>query len=431
MKKKKHEPKIFIAEIRKKYGVWILFSIIFLAYLFLQLYQFSERAHWGWDQVDVAWNAKKILLDSDYPIFGMVAKGNTGFHIGPGYYYLASVFYKITDLHPIASPLLSLFSGVIGFFVLFFVTRKMFSDQIALIAVTISTFSYYILQFDKIQWPVNFIAPLSLLVFYSLYKILTGSYKHFLLLATVLGISLHVHFTCIFFFIFALLAMPCMPRKRSTVIYALASLPLFLIWMVPFFITANKGSNMGSQAGGYIATSYHGIHLTRVLQLVSDAFVEFRGILYFKVFSWVSFLFVPLFALVYVYKNKSKKRVLFCYLLALWFIIPWIAFATYSGEISNYYFSLGRPLAVIILSYLTYQVIRYKWYFAVLIIGFWFFYAFTNLQLYFKKPENEFALREKLAKNRMRKSDPIELHQNVPESYWHWYLKEYKKVTLD
>lgn len=411
----------------KKNYVWIGFGILLLVNTFLQFYQLWERAHFGWDQVDVAWNAKKILVDSDYPIFGMIAKGNTGFHIGPAYYYLAAFFYKLTGLHPIASPLLAALSGVAGFCILFFVTRKIFSNNIALIAAAISTFSYYILQFDKIQWPVNFIAPVSLLVFYSLYKIATGSPKYFFLLATMLGISLHLHFTAIFYFILVILTLPFVPRNKNTFLYAICSLPLFLIWLIPFGIAIAQGSNIGGTTTGYLQTSFHGLHARRVLQLTRDAFIEFQGILFFPYFACISFFFLPLFVIVYLYKNVQRDRLILCYLTVLWFVLPWLAFSTYSGEISNYYFSMTRPISLMILAFLTWKTIIYRWYIGVIVVIFWIYYMLSNIQHYLRKPENEFDKKIMLAKERIKKGEPLELHLNAPEAYWQWYFQVYKK----
>src|SRR5438034_8178017 len=113
----------------------------------------------------------------------MVTKGNTGFYIGPVYYYLIALVYWITNLNPIASGIFAGITSICTFLVLFFVTRKLFSFTTALVAVFINTVCFNAIIFDRVQWPVDFIPAVSLLLFYFLYKVITGNPKYLLFLA--------------------------------------------------------------------------------------------------------------------------------------------------------------------------------------------------------------------------------------------------------
>lgn len=409
------------------YHVWILLGLVFVFYIFLRFYQLQERASWGWDQVDVAWNAQKILINHEHPLLGMPAKANTGFNIGPAYYYIAAVFYFLANLNPIASPLLASTVSLLTFFTIFYVTKKLFTAPMALIAVAIYTFSLYAINFDRVQWPVNFIVPISYLIFFALYKIITGSPKYFFLLSFLLGFSLHIHFTSVFYFVIFLCCLPLLPRKKETLLYMILSAPLFLIWLVPFVIVFSKGSSVGSSMANYLHGSYHGVHLRRILQEVHDGFIEFQGIIFYPFAQYISFLFLPLFLGIYLYRERPFAKLVLSYLTILWFVVPWFAFSTYKGEISNYYFSMTRPIAVMILAYLTYKSIIYRWYVGGLVAIFWVVFIFSNLQIFFRKPENEFADRIKTAHEKIKSNDPVAMYQNFPESYWQWYLEDYKK----
>lgn len=411
----------------KKHYVWILLGILFLVYFFLRFYQFSERASWGWDQVDFAWNAKKILINGEYPLFGMAAKGNSGIYMGPFYYYLSAIFYKLTDLHPIASAYLAGVTGIVSFFVLYFITKKLFSVQVALIAAAISTFSIYSINHDRIQWSVGLISPVSLIIFFALYKIITGSPKYILVLAVALGISLHIHFTSLFYFLLTFLALPFFPRTKASIKYVLYAIPLFIITALPVIIGLTQVNQSGGGVIAYLQENYHGIYARRIVQVAHDAFIQFQAILYFKPLGYVSFIFLPLFLIVYLYKDRTRKKILFSYLTCMWFIVPWIAFSTYRGEISDYYFFLTRPIAIMILAFLTYKAIQYRWYVGIVVVAFWLAFIFVNLREFFREPENEFAYREMQAREKIEKGDPIDVYENIPESYWHWYMKEYKK----
>src|SRR6266568_2669914 len=112
---------------------WIILFLIFGLELFLRFYQIEERNPFGSDQVDNAWAAKNLIVNHRVPLVGMVAKGNSGFYIGPVYYYLISIVYWLTNLDPIASGIFAGITGIFTFWVIFFVTRKLFSFSTALI----------------------------------------------------------------------------------------------------------------------------------------------------------------------------------------------------------------------------------------------------------------------------------------------------------
>ncbi len=191
----------------KKEPELIIFLILFFVHLFLQFYQIETKNPFGWDQVDNAWAAQRIIENHEYPLAGMQAKLNSGIFIGPLYYYLAAFFYFLTYLDPIASGILAGVTSIFTFFVIYFITSKLFSKKIALIAVFIYTVSFYSILFDKTQWPVNFITSLSLIIFYSLFNVLNGKIKYLLLLALALGFSFHIHFTSIFYIMIVLFSL--------------------------------------------------------------------------------------------------------------------------------------------------------------------------------------------------------------------------------
>ena len=66
----------------------LLVLLVFILEIFLRLYNVDKQNPFGWDQVDNAWTAKNMIINHWYPLVGMVAKQNSGFYIGPLYYYL-------------------------------------------------------------------------------------------------------------------------------------------------------------------------------------------------------------------------------------------------------------------------------------------------------------------------------------------------------
>ncbi len=252
----------------------IILFLVFAFEIFLRVYQIDQKNPFGWDQVDNAWTAKRLIVQHRFPLVGMVAKQNSGLYIGPLYYYFVSIFYFLTNLNPIASEYISFVTSVFTFWVIYYFTKKLFNREVALIAVIINTFSYLAIIFDGVQWPVNFIPSISLIIFYLLYRIMKGDSKKIILLAIATGIMFNIHFTAIFFPLIILLCLPFFPRKMETLKYILISIPIFLIFLVPnaIYILSRKSYTSNTS---YLESYYHGFHIKRMLQITNDAFIQF------------------------------------------------------------------------------------------------------------------------------------------------------------
>lgn len=418
--------KLFI----QTYNAWILLFVIFLVHIFFRFYGLENNSPFGWDQVDNAWAAKNIIVEHRLPLVGMVAKQNTGFYIGPIYYYFVAFFYWLFSLDPIASVFIAGVSSVISFFVLFFVVRKIFSEPIGLVAVFIHTVSFFVITSDRVQWPINLVAPTSLIIFYLLYKIILGNIRYIFFLAIALGFSLHLNFTSIFFLIITLCALPLFPWGKKLLLYSVLSAPLFIVWLIPNFLydLMSKGAPTRNMLG-YVDTYYHGVHLRRILQLAPDAFIEFNSIVQFRIVEIIKYAIVPIFVSFYFIKNKNKKTFTISYLIALFFLIPWFIFSVYKGEISNYYFSLTRPFALIIFAYFSVKIFSQKSILPkIAITFFWLYFSIINIQKFFVPVYRPLAYYKEKVQSEIKQGREIEFSQSLPESYiYYFYTRDENK----
>lgn len=403
----------------------ILF-FIFLCELFLRIYQIDQKNPFGYDQVDNAWAAKNIIVDHNLPLVGMVAKGNSGMYIGPFYYYLVAFFYWIFDLNPIASGAIAVVTSIFTFWTIYFVIKKLFNIKVALIAVALNTFLMSAILFDRVQWPVSLIPGVSLLIFYFLHQVVVeGNAKKIIPLAIIIGLSFSIHFTSIFFPVIVLLSLPFFPRNKETLKYTLLSLPLFLVWLVPNVIYQLGHKSANSNFASYFSSYYHGFHLKRVLQLAGDGLIQFDHYAIWNQLLSFKFFALPLFFLLFLYKSISRKKLVFCYLISLWFIVPWFAFATYSGEISDYYFSINRFIVLLILSYFIYRIWDIRSILAkILVIALFIYLIFVNFSNFLSyKDGSSLMKKEAVVSQRVKIDDEIKFQQGVPESYIYYYLK--------
>ncbi|MCL4385604.1 MAG: glycosyltransferase family 39 protein [Cyanobacteria bacterium] len=401
--------------------------ILFLLFLFIRFYDIEGKNLFGWDQVNNAWAAKNILVDRNFPLLGMTAKLNSGINIGPAYYYLISFFYKIYDLDPVASGVFAGLTAVFTFWVLFYAVDKIFSFDVAILSVFIYTVSNYLIIFDRVQWPVNFIPAVSILIFYFLYNTILGKLNYLPFLFFTLGFAFNIHFTSVFFVLLIFLLMPFFPWTKKIIKYFFISIPLFLIWIMPNLAYEFLISHSSSGFMSYIFNYYHGFHLVRFFQLTNDAFIELESLLYFKILKFLKFILVPAFIFFYL-RNYSKEKLIFCYLLLLWFIVPWIVFTTYKGEISNYYFSLTLPLGLIVISYLLITIFKIKNIIPkILALTFGLYYVIMNITSFINSKEPNSIGQHKLSvKEKMKKGEVIQFVEGNADSYIYYYFN-YKK----
>ena len=404
----------------------ILIACLFICHIFFSFYNLEKWASFHWDQIDNAWASARIILAHKYPLVGMVAKANSGIYIGPLYYYLTALFYSITRLDPIASPLLASFTTVFSFVTVALVTRRLFNEKIALLSCFIYTFSSYITGFERSQWPVNFIAPISLLIFYYIYKVITeGKPKYFIYLSLLLGLSFQIHFTSIFYPLIVFLCFPFFPRNKKTILFVAASIAIIVVSLMPqivYYTQAN--SHNANSIGSYFHTFYHGFHLRRFLQLAPDAFIKFVSILNtpYEFLRSSAFLFIPVFMFLYLHEHIDKKRMKLCYLLFLWIIVPWVIFSTYKGELSDYYFTLQMYTDIFVLAYISIWIWEQKFIVGkIFIAGFWIYFGITNTQKFFRTENGNLITDRPLVKQAVEVGRQIGFTDGDPQSYLYFY----------
>ncbi len=417
----------WIAFIRKN-KFFIAIGIIFLAFLFFRFYQIPERNPFSWDQIDNAWAAKNILYNHHYPLLGMVAKQNSGFYIGPLYYYAIAPAYFFTNYDPIASGIFAGLSAIVSFWGIYYVFIRKFGKSVTLIALLIQTFSTEAIHFDRVQWPVDFIPLLGLLAFYFLHEIISGKTKHILSLAIVIGLFWQVHFTAIFVPIITALCLPLFPRTKEVFKYGILGLLILLIAIAPNIIS--ELSSKHSQANSlmtYAAQYSHGFHLKRMLQIIGDVFTQLDNFLPREIRNInIKYLFFPIFVIYALLQRQNVRSWRsMVYVMTCFFVVPWVIFTIYSGESSDYYYAINRFLCLALLAYPFALLWNQKQIvlkiLPVLIIG---YYLYSNVYTFFKWPEHSSLpqMRQEV-QQAVQENHYINYTVGDPKSYLFFYYK--------
>lgn len=422
-------PQKYLVVLKNNRIIFLIFTI-FLLSLFARTYQMDIKNPFGYDQVDNAWAARNIIVDHEFPLVGMVAKANSGVHIGPLYYYIISFFYLIFNLDPIASQAIAVLSGIFTFWVIFFIFKKILSLEAAIIALVINSFNFNAIMFDRIQWPVQLLPAISLIIFYFLYKIIIGDIKKIIPLAFAVGFSFSLHFTSIFFPLIIFLSLPLFPKTKETLKYLLIAIPIFIASLVPniiyLFISKNYISNTT-----YFSDFYHGFHLRRMAQLIGDALIQFDPYILIEKIKPFKVILIPIFFLVYLKNNTSLEAKKICYLISLWFLVPWVVFTLYSGEISDYYFAVNRFIALFIIAYFISLVFSTKFLLGkIMVVIFIIGYSISGLNSVISYKDVGLYERKKTVLDAIEMGKKIGFQQGVPESYLYYYFMRQKGINV-
>ena len=213
-------------------------------------------------------------------------------------------------------------------------------------------------------------------------------------------------------------------------------------------------SSQASHITKYLGGSFHGFHLRRVLQLTGDGFIQFEPFLdsFSQVLKMLKYVLLPVFLIVYLFipsdfhfsagfrkENvktfilRNKNKLLLSYFMILWFVVPWFAFATYSGELSDYYFAINRFPALIILAYVIGKIFDVRSIFAKIIVCLvLLWYGYVNTAAYLAHSDTGLKIRRADVLKTINSGGVIQYTEGVPESYlYYYYMRQRGKVVYE
>lgn len=190
------------------------------------------------------------------------------------------------------------------------------------------------------------------------------------------------------------------------------------------FVT--KESSSGS-AFIYFGNYYHGLHLARVFQLFSDAFLSFQKVVYFPILKYFVFLIIPIFFFIYYRLNPNKKSLILFYIVLLWIVVPWIIMATYKGELTDSYFDFPRFIAIAIFAYLVVFVYQQKnIIFKIIPVLVLSFYSIYTIQQFIKPQYGNLLSQEYDVKVAIKEGKVIKFIDHYGPSYIYYVYKRDK-----
>lgn len=415
----------------KKY--WLpLFLVIVAIGMYLRFFRINDVQSFGWDQGRDAWLTRDIIMGK--AVLNGPRTGVGHFHLGPLWYYLLVPFYLITGMDPTGANYLNIVVNLFNFGAIFWVTKKIYDEGAALFITFFYATNKYLVELNRVAWNVSPVPGVSILIFYCLYKIVyENKYRFIFLMSFLTGIFFHLHFSVVFLPLIIGLSFLLVKNKVKVALYTLASLPLFLVWLLPevFYELQSKNNNI-NLFGSFLKDYFiDGFHVRFFLHRLYDGFIQFETMLSLPKINRYLVLVVPAIYFLFLLFDRARKQRVLGYLILLWFVVPSVGYSFYGGSTSEYYMLMSSVPVIYIIYYFFSKAISLKFK-PVILLSVALFGLFVYSQtktLWIKSADSGINKQKKEVEDRIRSNEKIEYNEGDIKAYL-WQIWVEDKKTL-
>ncbi|MCH7952109.1 glycosyltransferase family 39 protein [Patescibacteria group bacterium] len=323
----------------------LLVTLLIGGGFFLRIWRLRELMGFDYDQEVAAFAVDRILSGKLTLIGQEISTG--GVFIGPGYYYLLTVFYWAFGMDPIGAGVMVALISVATMAVLFVFTRELFDNKTAFIALLMYATSARINFYDRTTAPSNPLMLAGLLTLLLLWKMRRGRVWLLpLAIMTALIATVHLHPSAAVvlplgavLWIHWKLPRPSMAQVIASIAAATIVISPLILFDIRHDFLNSKGIIDTLKAPGNEAYAFP-FKLLMTLRIQAENLASLFAVK--KGFGIV----LGLATMTYMMLSKrGRKR-----LLWLWILIPSVVFSFYTRHIPEYYFLSAFPALVIILA---------------------------------------------------------------------------------
>lgn len=241
-----------MSKIKSFFSNWLSYLVlafVVIAAFYLRVYKIGDLMGFYYDQgrdALVIWN---LWHSGKFFLIGPVT-GLSGIFLGPFYYFLIAPLYLIGGGNPLLPMVFLAILSALSLLLIFELGRQIHSRSAGLIAAVVAGFSYYIIYYSRWLSNPNPMLLLSMIFFYSLWKIISGGRRRWWpVSAFVVGVSLHFESASAFFYLF---------------IYS-----LFILWFLIRYLKGLKGGLIGSKFWHFVKLNSRLIIVSCICLLVT------------------------------------------------------------------------------------------------------------------------------------------------------------------
>lgn len=230
-------------KIKRLFNYKILLGLIVLVGLWLRVVNLRSWFHFMMDEETIAWKVKPFLTSGKPFLIG----GGTpfGFHLGPFFYYLSSIPLYFSNLDPIGWGMVAAVFGMMTITAIWLVGKELFSPRIGLIAALLWATSVTPILLDRHWWPLVLDPLFTLLVVFSLAKVLKGRRRWWIVVGLTLAAAWQADLSTLVLFIAA--AVVGLIKIKTDIKYIFLTGIIVAISFLPLLIfeIRHPGVNLG------------------------------------------------------------------------------------------------------------------------------------------------------------------------------------------
>jgi 4-amino-4-deoxy-L-arabinose transferase-like glycosyltransferase len=183
------------------YSTWILFGIILVG-IFLRTYNFHNWLYFAKDQARDSFIVESVLKgEAPIPFLGP-KMGNSGYKLGPLFYYIKMASGKIFGVGPDKMAYPELFLSILTIPLFYFFLKRCFKNNLSLALTGLFSISFFAVRYSRFAWNLNMIPFFVLLFLLSLSEFLFGKEKTkwpwVISLGIAVGVNTQLHAILIF-----------------------------------------------------------------------------------------------------------------------------------------------------------------------------------------------------------------------------------------
>lgn len=347
---------------------FILIYLIILA-IFLRFINLENIATFGHDN-----SRDLILLYKLYSFKEFIYRGPVfslfWAHLSPIYYYILFPFAFLFNFHPLSISIFTNLISVLTVVLLFFVIKNISNFSTALIAAFIYAISFNVIKESSFGLNPSLMPPFTVLLIFSLYKIIKKDYLYYTILALALAGLVSFHPSGFFVIPIVLLIILTLKLYPNIKISFYSLLIFFVLAVIPYAVQEKKFNlydvkiilNHFAQANDSKKVSlFYSVQNFFVI-LLKNISITIFGVdnNFFTIISGV----ILIIAIYYAYRFLYNKTLL---TLSSFFLILYIIPASLiinfydQGLRSGWFFPIVVPTVVIIFSSTIETLNKYKY----------------------------------------------------------------------
>lgn len=396
-----------------KNKIKILFlGLILIVGLFLRLYKLPDRMIFDWDQERDANAVKTILIEHKPLLIGPRIMNDSGFMLGPYFFYLLAPFYLLANFQPYAIVAFVGLYFLIFIILSFYTVKKFTNDRTALIFCATWALLPSAINMDTISWNPLLVPLFVVLFLLYLNREPSVRQRYWFIFGLIMGLAINIHVQLTILALWFVLYFINPKELKISLKFFPITIIGFLSSFIPLLIFDLR---------------HNWLNLGLILNFINSTNVQKDIFSFIPVWNnfvngilGLNFTFLPIVLWLIVgiiFVSFSKNNKIIKSISVIWFVWP-IIFVIYGKRPSEYYFNFTLPLMIVAFSILLSKISK------KIIVHFIIFLLIASYSIKnrIKNPQQTpFSLANKIAVAKFIKSkvtdQKFNLSYSVPSGY--------------